>query len=389
MSNLVVFGKKEAINKVDTGIKEQSEQERLETKVDEFAHSVDKTRARTREELPPEKVSVAKTENRLTAEAKKNIVEKAAAGVRFWYIDGEKANAMASRIETNLREGAYASHSDPSSLKESLVADLKGVYRDEHIFITEREEAIPEIDSDRVLKDLDRTDMTPEQRKILEDEDALEARELTENPNWISRSEILPGSSTGYFKFDLFPPDLEAARKRIDETMQKISGADELIIDLRDNRGGNPHTVARVASYLFDERTLLNHLDQRSNGKRESTYADPTGLESTFGGKKPIYVLVSNKTFSAAEELAYDLQSAGRAVVIGQKTGGGAHPIKNYVLDDHLYISIPYKRAVNPHTLTNWEGIGVIPDYPTDGDALKTAQELIAREKSKSCCTIL
>ena len=71
-------------------------------------------------------------------------------------------------------------------------------------------------------------------------------------------------------------------------------------------------------------------------------------LEKIFGGKKPIYVLVSPKTFSAAEELAYDLQTSKRAVVIGQKTGGGAHPIKNYVLDDHLYISIPQRETLRP-----------------------------------------
>ncbi|MCX4681930.1 S41 family peptidase [Streptomyces sp. NBC_01433] len=50
--------------------------------------------------------------------------------------------------------------------------------------------------------------------------------------------------------------------------------------------------------------------------------------ERASAGSEPLYVLSSDSTFSAAEELTYDLQQLGRAVVVGERTRGGAHPCK-------------------------------------------------------------
>jgi len=77
---------------------------------------------------------------------------------------------------------------------------------------------------------------------------------------------------------------------------------------------------------------------------------------------EPIYVLTSSKTPSAAESLAYTLQAAKRAIVVGESTWGGANPSIPVKLTDHFGMIMPFGRAVNPITGTNWEGTGVIPD---------------------------
>jgi C-terminal processing protease CtpA/Prc len=67
-------------------------------------------------------------------------------------------------------------------------------------------------------------------------------------------------------------------------------------------------------------------------------------------------------TFSAGEELCYNLQAQKRAVLIGETTRGGAHPTDSFPLSDTLEITVPTARSINPITGTNWEGVGVKPD---------------------------
>jgi hypothetical protein len=89
---------------------------------------------------------------------------------------------------------------------------------------------------------------------------------------------------------------------------------------------------------------------------------------SEFFSRIPVYVLISNRTFSAAEEFAYDLQVLHRAQLIGETTGGGAHPVSPQLLTNGFIGFIPYARAVNPVTKTNWEGAGVMPDVKVAPD---------------------
>jgi C-terminal processing protease CtpA/Prc len=77
---------------------------------------------------------------------------------------------------------------------------------------------------------------------------------------------------------------------------------------------------------------------------------------------KDVYVLTSNRTFSGAEEFSYNLKNLKRATIIGETTGGGAHPGGMVRLHEHFGMFIPRGRAINPITKTNWEGTGVKPD---------------------------
>ena len=92
---------------------------------------------------------------------------------------------------------------------------------------------------------------------------------------------------------------------------------------------------------------------------------------------KPVYVLTSSQTFSGAEEFAYNLQNLKRATIIGETTGGGAHPVRGYAINAHIHLLVPAGRAINPISQTNWEGIGVTPDMQVpEQQALIIAQRL-------------
>ena len=157
------------------------------------------------------------------------------------------------------------------------------------------------------------------------------------------------------------------------------------MIDLRKNGGGDPATVALLASYLFDQRTHLNDIYDRPKDATTEYWTSDTLAGRKYGGGKKVYVLVSKYTFSGGEDLAYTLQALKRATIIGATTGGGAHPVTAQRLGDHFAAMVPLARAINPITKTNWEGVGVAPDVAVDPDkALEKAKALYYADLLKS-----
>jgi C-terminal processing protease CtpA/Prc len=102
-----------------------------------------------------------------------------------------------------------------------------------------------------------------------------------------------------------------------------------------------------------------------------------------FGKARPVYVLISNRTFSAAEGFTYDLQALERVTVVGERSGGGAHPFKYHRAHPHFVLSLAEGRSINPVTDGNWQGTGVVPDVAVPADqaldvAMKLARTAIA-----------
>ena len=79
---------------------------------------------------------------------------------------------------------------------------------------------------------------------------------------------------------------------------------------------------------------------------------------------------------AGAEEFTYNLKYLKRATIVGETTGGGAHPVFGRSLSHGFSITVPVARAINPITNTNWEGVGVTPHIDTSADgALDAALE--------------
>jgi len=170
-------------------------------------------------------------------------------------------------------------------------------------------------------------------------------------------------------------PDTRAGRCAA-PALAFVRNCEALIFDIRYNGGASPVMIQLISSYLFEKPTHHNGFYDRAGEKADETwtYEDIPGRR--FGRDVPVYVLISNRTFSAAEEFAYNLKHLKRATIIEERSGGGAHPVKMIPVNDRFIMSVPYKRAFNPITKWNWEGTGVIPDIKTSAeDALDAARK--------------
>jgi C-terminal processing protease CtpA/Prc len=181
--------------------------------------------------------------------------------------------------------------------------------------------------------------------------------------------------------------DADTAGETAAAAMTFLANTDALIIDVRKNGGGSPGMVALLCSYLFDGSPRhLNSLAWRKSGGEEvqQWWTLPYVPGKKFVGKD-VYVLTSKRTFSAAEEFTYNLLTQKRAIIVGETTGGGAHPGGPRPINDHFAVWVPSGRAINPVTNTNWEGKGVKPDVAVPEDhALKTAHLAALKKQLES-----
>ena len=198
-----------------------------------------------------------------------------------------------------------------------------------------------------------------------------------------NRVEILEGN-IGYIDFWGFDQVSKQSKEIVSTVIKFVANTDALLIDLRDNGGGSGEMVQLISSYFLKPSTHLNSIYSRESDTTRDFYTykiDGIAQPLTM----PIYILVSNKTFSAAEEFAYNFKHLNRAVLVGESTKGGANPWMYFPLKHGFRVGVPMAKAVNPITNTNWEGVGVEPDLVfTSEGALDVAYKAALNKVKKT-----
>lgn len=276
------------------------------------------------------------------------LIDEVCGAIRDNYVYPDKGEATAALIRDRYGSGAY-DDLGTQELAAALMQDCLAVTHDRHFRVM----ALPPGWSPPPAEEREGAPLPP---------------------HGFYTVERLPGN-IGYLDLRNFAT-AAFAEDTLNAAMLLLDGSSAVILDLRRNGGGDPETVRLLCSYFFDpaEPVHLNSLYWRPTDETTEFWTQDMPGEEMPG--TPLYVLTSSYTFSGAEECAYNLRTRGRATLIGETTGGGAHPVDGFPVRNTLMVTVPIGRAINPVTGTNWEGTGVQPHAAVPaGEALDVALE--------------
>lgn len=281
----------------------------------------------------------------VSAAYRRAVVESLIVQVQARYVFPDKGATLARALRKRLQAREYDGITSGKVLAESLTAHMQAVTFDGHMRVHHRQEPFPE-----------------QLEEGMPEEEIARRREEMRMLNFgFEQVRRLPGN-VGYLDLRMFSGAPEGHATAV-AAMQFLANCDGLIIDLRRNGGGSPDMIQTLTTYLVPEgdRLHLNDFYERE-GDRTVQFHTAAQVPGRRLAGKPLYVLTSALTGSAAEEFAYNVQTHKLGTVLGATSAGAAHPGGLFRLGEHHAAFIATGRAINPVTRTNWEGVGVKPD---------------------------
>ncbi len=302
----------------------------------------------------------------LTEGERDQVINDAAKLLAEFYVFPDMGQKMAAALGTQQKRRDYREITNGEVLATRLSDDLRAISHDKHLSVHFSWDVVPPDPTDK-----------PNQKR---DTDTKLRKRLEASNCSFEKAEHLP-PNIGYLRLNGFA-DTDICAGTAIAALNFLADSDALIVDLRDNHGGRPEMVTLIASYLFAVPTHLNDAYDRSEDITIQFWTAPFVSGKRFIDK-PVFLLTSRQTFSAAEDFSYALKNLKRATLIGENTGGGAHPISPRRIDDHFTVIVPIARSISPITKTDWEGTGVEPDVKVAAadaldEALKRARDQTA-----------
>jgi hypothetical protein len=302
----------------------------------------------------------------VSPEKRAEVVTAVMATLEQHYVFPEKLPELLGQLRERQGQPSFAKLASAHALVDRMNADFREVFHDGHLFLRLAAAFPPE-----AFEDPDKPD--PQAAARMEEQDRAQGFGVAE-------VRVLEGN-VGYLKLRGFPLKSKGESAAYAQAMGKLKDTSALIIDLRQNSGGDGDSVADLVGYFLDKKTLLQD-DVERGGKMRPHYSAETVEGPRYGEKRPVYVLTSRRTFSAAEECAYDLQTQKRATVVGEPSGGGANHNRYFRLAQDFALSVPNMTTRNAVTGKNWEGTGVPPDVRVPAaEALEEALRLSRRTR--------
>jgi hypothetical protein len=294
----------------------------------------------------------------ISAEKKKDIIKTLCDRLDAVYLYPENVNTIRKYLTEKMDQGEYTKFKTPTDFAFQLDTDLQYITNDKHMGIV--------YDPKKAAEMISQPTENYYTKEVI---DALrqtnfEFREL----------KILEGN-IGYMDLREFCPVKYAGETAV-AAMNFLSNCSALIIDLRNNGGGDDNMVQFLLSYLLDGDIQFS----TSFNRFTNSYYISQTIPYVPGRKLydiPLYILISKSTFSGAEAFSYNLKAMKRATLIGENTRGGENPIEIQVLNNDYIAYIPAVKIIKSiaKTTIRWENVGITPDIETDAkDALFTAQ---------------
>jgi len=284
------------------------------------------------------------------------------------YVYPETAKKMSAFLLKNFKKGIYKNLTAADDFAMRLTDDLREISKDKHLRVRYSPEMVTR------MRKMDSETPDPE-------EEARRLRERKRENFEFKTLQILDGN-IGYLDLRGFS-HAGAAGPTAVAAMNFLANCDALIIDLRENGGGSPGMIQLLMTYLYPANGDLVHLNNfywRPTDTHTQTWTLPH-VPGPRLADTPVYVLTSSYTFSAAEEFSYNIKNLKRGVLVGETTGGGAHPGGPQIINDNFFMGVPSGKAINPISKTNWEGTGVEPDVKVPRTEALLKARYLALEK--------
>lgn len=308
---------------------------------------------------PLEGAAPAPVSIEMSAEARREAVERVAELIERNYVSADTGQMIARHLRQRQSAGAYEALTTWPRLAETLTTDVRSVNGDRHLnvrFAGGGAQGGPGGGPQRVGG--------------------------TGGPagpggggpagSGIERVERLPGN-LGYLKLGIVAGS-PAALDSMAAALRTLERTDAVILDLRGVPGGS----AQMANFLISHFTAPNVL---SLGVYTPATNDTTlryTLAEVPGPRRqsvPLYVLVDSGSASAAEDIPFVLQNLGRAKIVGERTAGAGRNNRILPVGNGLSVSISVTRVFDPRTGREWERVGIQPDLAVpSGQALVAAQ---------------
>ena len=306
----------------------------------------------------------------LTAEQKQAVIQEVTDLLNKFYVFDETAKKMGTHLTERLKKGDYNNLNDAGMFANQLMEDMRSISKDLHLgfhYSPETAAGIQRFAS-----------QSEDEVKKAQEESLLQAQK----DNFGFRKVERLNGNVGLLDLRYFASAAQGGPTAV-AALNFLANCDAVIIDLRQNGGGDPTQIQFMSSYFFEEPTHLNDIYTRSNNLTEHFWTLPY-VPGTKLDKADLYVLTSKGTFSGAEEFSYNMKNLKRATLIGETTGGGAHPTDSKIVQTKFVLYVPVARAINPITKTNWEGTGVTPDISVPSDQAFDRAYVLALEKLAS-----
>jgi len=299
--------------------------------------------------------------SKVDATERSHVIHAAVANLKQYYVYPEIAQKTSDALLAHEKNGDYDAVKEGGEFAALLTKQMRDTSQDMHLDVLYSQEPLPEHPLGAIPENLERY------------------REYIEHNNCtFEKAEILP-HNIGYLKLNSFP-DLSVCEATARAEMNRVNDAAAIIVDLRENRGGDPDMVMLLASYLFDHPEYM--YNPRENTTQQCWTRSP--IPGNKLADKPVYILTSRLTSSAAEHFSYDLKMLKRTTLVGETTSGAAHSGVFHRIDEHFGIGIPETKPINPFSKSDWAVVGVEPDMKVNAaDALDAAIKLAQAKLQK------
>ncbi|QIK77951.1 hypothetical protein G7077_02510 [Sphingomonas piscis] len=291
------------------------------------------------------------------------IAEAVRDAVKSNYVLADKVPLVTAALDKGIAEGRYQGL-EGGTLAERLNQDLAAAAHDKHLSIS----------------------FDPVHAAMLK---GPMSDEITEGPEWermargmnhgIAELRLMDGN-VRYMNLVGFAWTGAKSAAAIDNAMRFLADGDAAVIDLRYNGGGSPKAI----QYLFSHFVAANKPLMTfyfGGGKAVERDLSLAKLPAGRMKGKPLYILTSNRSISAAEAFAALVKDYGVGDIVGETTAGAAYRNSYFPIAGQYMLSVSVARGEVGPSRVDWEGTGIAPTIKANADDALDMAHMAALEK--------